>query len=93
MAVFLGSTIGLEANGHGQIAKMVRVEYYELETKEVELRTVSGRTLGRMPGTKKISMDVYQNKPSYNLDEGRWALGMCGWSLMSDDHQEFLQKY
>ena len=93
MAVFLGSTIGLEANGHGQIAKMVRVEYYELANEEVELRAISGRTLGRMPGTKKISNVAYQDKPREYVAQCRWALGMCGWSLMSDDRQEFLQKY
>lgn len=87
MAKLIGGTIGLEANGHGQIAKMVRVEYYELSASEVELKVVSGRTLGRMPGTKKISMDAYQNKPSYNIDQCRWALGLCGWSLMSDDYK------
>lgn len=88
MSKFIGYTVGLECNGYTQIGKLVQVEYSRLSDESVLLQTVSARNLGKLVGSKVISADEFADRPSDpydNIDEARWALNLCGWSLMGDE--------
>ena len=85
---FINSTVGLECNGHGMLAKMVRVHFTRNEDGSVKLEAVNGRNLARMKGTAQVTAENYENRPDGDIARARWALKHCGWSLMSDDAEQ-----
>ena len=88
MSKFIGYTIGLGANGHEQVGKMVKVEYSKLADGRVKLQATSGNNLSSMSGSKTISAQEFEGRPTDPYDqvgEARWALGLCGWTAMGTD--------
>jgi len=91
---FLGSTIGLSCNGHGMFRKLIRVEFYLVLKNgvagKVKLQPVSGHTLGKAVGATFVPLSEFEdrpNDPSDRVNEARWALNKCGWTLMHDDYK------
>lgn len=88
MNTFIGYTVGLECNHkhNDSIGKMVCVEYTRNPDGTVTLRAVNGRTLAPTAGMKTVSAAEFSHRPTDDkVSEARWALGLVGWSLMSDD--------
>lgn len=88
MSTFIGHTIGLEANRGSAVGKLVKVEYNRLNSESVQLKAVSGRDLSTMKGSAIITQKQFENRPQdaySDVNEARWALDQCGWSLMSED--------
>lgn len=82
---FIGSTVGLECNGHGVVGKMVCVQYTRMPSGDVQLRAINGRNLSAIKGIANVLAETFDNRPEDNIAEARWAIGHCGWSLMSED--------
>ncbi len=91
MSKFIGCTIGLECNKGNQIGKSVKIDYSQNDDGTINLQPVSARNLSAMGKSQNISAAEFERRPqdAYNeVHEARWALNMCGWTLMSDDHQD-----
>ena len=87
MTQFIGYTIGLEANRGYAVGKMVKIEYTR-DSESVRLKAVSGRNLSAVQGSAVISREQFENRPGSDVEEARWALALCGWSLMSESRIE-----
>lgn len=88
---FIGYTIGLEASRGPVMGKMVKIEYSKNKDGSVKLTAVSGRDLSKMQGHAVIAASEFEDRPQNAYDsvaEAKWALGKCGWSLMSSDVDE-----
>lgn len=88
MSKFLGYTVGLECNKDDQVGKSVMVEFSQADDGRVSLTPVSARNMGRVGATCTIAADKFSGRPSDKIAEARWALGLCGWTLMSDDYKD-----
>lgn len=87
MSKFVGYTAGLECDGHGIVGKLVKVEYSRLSDGRIKLQATSGRDLSAVAGSKVITQAEFEDRPSDPYDtilEARWALQLCGWTLMSE---------
>ena len=88
MSTFIGYTVGLEANRGPDLGKMVKIEYSRMHSQSVKLQAVSGNNLSAMKGSKVITEEEFKSRPQgkdSKVAEARWALSLCGWSLMADD--------
>jgi hypothetical protein len=91
MRKFIGCTIGLECNKGNQIGKSVKIDYSQNDDGTINLQPVSGRNLSAMGKSQNISAAEFERRPQDAYDEiveARWALQLCGWSLMHNDHNE-----
>lgn len=84
MKEFIGTTVGLECNGHGQVGNMIAVQFIRTAA-GIVLQPVSGRNLAHVAGTRTVTHEEFDNRPSDNIGAARWALNRCGWTLMHDD--------
>lgn len=82
---FMRYTVGLEANTDSMVGMMAKVEFSRLANGRIRLQVVSGRNLANARGTALISASEYDDRPRDDIEEARWALGLCGWTLMADD--------
>ena len=90
MSKFIGYTSGLDCNGHGKVGKLVKVEYKRLDNGDVRLGAVSGHNLGALGHYSTVTAEQFDNRPGAgevggNVAEARWALGIVGYTLMSED--------
>ncbi len=90
MSKFIGYTNGLDCNGHGNVGKLVKVEYTRLNSGDVRLSAVSGRNLAALGHCSTVTAEQFDNRPGAgevggNVAEARWALGIIGYTPMSED--------
>ena len=88
MSKFIGYTVGLECNGHDMMAQMVKVEYIRQADESVTLQAINGRNLSTLKGTARVTAENFSNRPDGDVEQARWALKHCSWSLMADDYQD-----
>lgn len=93
MSKFISYTVGLECNGHGQIGKMMNVMFSRLDDGRVKLTACSARNLSETKHTSTVTAEQYENRPGAGevgeaVKTARWALKLCGFSLMADDYND-----
>ena len=94
MSKFIGCTVGLDCSGNTKwnkaVSKLVRVEYSKNEDGTVTLQAVSGHNGAITQGNVTLTEKAFEERPRDNdkINEARWALNACGWSLMHDDYTE-----
>lgn len=77
---FLGYTVGLECNGHGRVAKLVKVELQRLNDGRVRLQAVSGRNLANMAGHAVLREVEYEDLSVDGVERAVHCLRLCGWT-------------
>lgn len=77
---FLGYTVGLECNGHGRVAKLVKVELQRLNDGRVRLQAVSGRNLANMAGHAVLREVEYEDLSADGVERAVHCLRLCGWT-------------
>ncbi|WEE79447.1 hypothetical protein LZ683_08840 [Comamonas testosteroni] len=87
---FLGYTLGLSCNGHGQVNRLIKIEFQQLKNGRVRLQPVSGHTLGKQSGWAIIREVEYEDLPSEGLDRAIHCMRLCGWipSALDSSEQE-----
>lgn len=93
MSKFIGYTVGLDCNGHGQVGKLMMVMFSRLDDGRVKLTACSARNLSETEHTASVSAEQYEDRPGSDevggeIKTARWALSLCGYSLMADDYEE-----
>jgi hypothetical protein len=76
---FLGYTMSLECNGHGQIASLVKIEFQRLKDGRVRLQPVSGHNLGKQVGWAVLREVEYEDLPTEGLERAIHCMRLCGW--------------
>lgn len=76
---FLGYTLGLECNGHGQVAALIKIEFQQLKDGRVRLQPVSGRNLGKQSGWTVLREVEYEDLPTEPTERAIHCMQLCGW--------------
>lgn len=86
MSKFIGYTIGLECNGHGQVGKLVKIEISATSNDTIKLSAVSGHNLGKINRSVTIDRVEFESRPrAGTVEEAIWALAKCGYTPMALD--------
>lgn len=83
---FIKSSIGLRASHRKfKAVKLVRAEFFRVDSKKVRITIVSGHTLEPMGTSVMISKEAWLDCPENPYDDSVlaiWALEKCGWEVV-----------